>query len=316
MRTPTPLRQFWTALKHTVSEWVDLGVFHWGAALAYYSLISLTPTLLLGVTGLGRLLGAEATRNQVAEQAGVWFGANAESVVTQVVDRLSLLSFDSLWVVPTVLLLLFGATAVFVNIQNALNDIWGLQAQSGMVRNQLRSRVMAILMLVVLAGAIVLSTLLSTVAQVALRSLPETVSTPVLLGQAVDLTVTLAVLTLLVSLTFMILPDARIALRDVLVGAFFTAVLLYLGKLVLGLYFRNADLGSAFGAAGSIFTFLVWIYYSAQIFLVGAIFTRSWSDLHGSRVKPESYATFVEERTVDESGHRGPRGDDPAPESA
>ncbi|MEJ2539451.1 MAG: YihY/virulence factor BrkB family protein [Gemmatimonadota bacterium] len=299
MQTPRILPAFWTALKHTVSEWLDLGVFHWGAALAYYALISLTPTLLLGLTGVGRLFGTEAAKERVAQQAGVWLSPNAESVVRQVLDRLSLLTFESVWVVPTILLLLFGATALFANIQTALNDIWGLKPQSGMVRNLVRTRVMAVLMLGVLAGAVLLSTVLSAVAQTALRFVVDPAATPWLLGRGLEAVVTLTVLTVLLSLTFTILPDARIAWRDVLVGSLFTAVLLYLGKLFLGLYFRNADLGSAFGAAGSVFSLLVWTYYSAQIFLVGAIFTRSWADLHGSQVKPESYATFVETRVVD-----------------
>lgn len=295
--------KLWTTVRRTVSDWLDRGVFHWGAALAYYALISLTPALLLGITGVGRLLGSEATKDEVVEQAGFWLGANAASVVAEVVDRLSLLTFDSIWVVPTVLLLLFGATAFFANTQVALNDIWGLKSQSGVIRSVIRTRILALLMLFGLATAILLSVMLSAGAEIALRLLPDPLNGPVLMGRLAEAFVTLAVLTFLLSLTFMILPDAKIAWRDVLVGSFVTAILLYLGKLLLSLYVGSADLGSAFGAAGSVFTLLVWIYYSAQIFLVGAIFTHSWADLHGSRVRPEPYATLVEERVVPVQGH-------------
>lgn len=305
MSSPSP--RLWTTVRRTVSEWLDRGVFHWGAALAYYSLISLTPALLLGITGVGRLLGRRATQDRVVEQAGFWLGGQAETVVGEMVARLSLLTFDSFWVIPTVLLLLFGATAFFANIQIALNDIWGLKPQSGVVRNLVRTRVLAAVMLLVLAFAIVLSVLLSAAVQMALQILPEPVATTLLLGRLLEAGITLGILTLLLSLTFMVLPDAQIEWRDVLVGSFFTAVLLYIGKMILGLYFANADLGSAFGAAGSVFSLLVWIYYSSQIFLVGAIFTRTWADLHGSTVKPEPYATFVEERVIATS--------DPEPES-
>jgi membrane protein len=298
------LARLWITVRRTVSEWLDQGVFHWGAALAYYALISLTPALLLGVTGVGRLLGREATKEEVVEQAGFWLGTNARSVVAEVVDRLSLLTFDSLWVVPTVLLLLFGATAFFANIQVALNDIWRLKPQSGVVKNVIRTRLLAVLMLLGLATAILLSVLLSATAQVALRLLPDPLSGPILMGRIAEAFITLGVLTFLLSLTFMVLPDAKIAWRDVLVGSFATAILLYLGKLVLGVYVGNADLGSAFGAAGSVFTLLVWIYYSAQIFLVGAIFTHTWADLHGSKVRPEPYATLVEERAISTPGRR------------
>jgi len=299
-------------LRSTVSEWLDRGVFHWGAALAYYSLISLTPALLLGLTGVGHLLGRTATKERVVEQAGFWLGSQAETVVGEVVERLSLLTFDSVWVIPTVLLLLFGATAFFANIQNALNDIWGLKPQSGIVRNLVRTRILSVVMLVVLVLTIVLSVLLSAAGQMALQILPDPLSTTLLLGQLLEACITLAVLTLLLSLTFVVLPDARIAWKDVLVGSFFTAVLLYVGKLLLGLYFANADLGSAFGAAGSVFSLLVWIYYSAQIFFVGAIFTRTWADLHGSTVRPESYASFVEERVVATSDAESSSPEEPA----
>lgn len=295
---PSARPRLWVTLRSTVSEWLDRGAFHWGAALAYYSLISLTPALLLGITGVGHLLGRKATQERVVEQARFWLGDEAATVVGEVVGRLSLLAFDSLWVVPTVLLLLFGATAFFANIQIALNDIWGLKPQSGVVRNLVRTRILAVFMLVALAFAIVLSVVLGAAGQVALQLLPDPVTTTLLVGQLVEASITLAVWTLLLSLTFVVLPDARIAWKDVLVGSVFSAVLLYIGKLLLGLYFANADLGSAFGAAGSVFSLLVWTYYSAQIFLVGAIFTRNWADLHGSTVRPEPYATFVEERVV------------------
>lgn len=301
---PMSLTKLWSTLRRTVSEWLDRGVFHWGAALAYYALISLTPALLLGITGVGRLLGREATKEEIVEQAGLLLGGNARSVVADIVDSLSLLTFDSIWVVPTVLLLLFGATAFFVNIQGALNDIWRLKPQSGVIKNLIRTRILAVLMLLGLAIAILLSVLLSAAAQIALRLLPDPLSGPILVGRLVEALVTLGVLTFLLSLTFMVLPDAKIAWKDVLLGSFATAILLYLGKLLLGLYVGSADLGSAFGAAGSVFTFLVWIYYSAQIFLVGAIFTHSWADLHGSRVRPEPYATLVEERVVSTPGRR------------
>lgn len=276
-----------------------MGVFHWGGALAYYALFSLTPLLLLGVTGAGWLLGREATRTRAVEQAAEWLGPNAEQVVREVLEQVSLLTFDSVLIIPTVLILLLGATAVFANVQAALNDIWGLEARSGAVKNLIRTRLMSLLMILVLGGAVILSVFLSTVSQVLLPYLPETLADTLRLGQLVDVGVSLAVLWFLLTMTFTILPDARLAWKDVWVGAGFTAVLLYLGKALLGIYFGHASLGSAFGAAGSVFSLLVWIYYSAQIFFLGAVFTRVWADQHGARVRPEPYAVRVVRRKVE-----------------
>lgn len=259
---------------------------------------------------MGVFLSGETIRARVVEQAGTWFGSSATEVVEQVVDQISLLSFDSLIILPTVLMLLFGATAIFANVQAALNDIWRLEPQSGIVKNLVRTRVMAVLMLLVLGGTVVLSVLLSTGAQLLLPHLPQGLAETLRLGQLVEVGVTLLVLWLLLSLTFAILPDARIAWGDVWVGAGFTAILLYLGKLVLGFYLGRADMASAFGAAGSLFTLLLWIYYSAQIFFLGAVFTRVWADKHGAQVRPESYAAFVETRAVVREGG------EPSPESA
>jgi membrane protein len=291
-------RQLWNALKGTVSEWLDLGVFHWGAALAYYSVFSLTPLLVLGITGLGTILGRGAVRREVVSQTHEWLGAGTAQVVRQVMDRLQVLSFESPFIIPSMLMLLVGATAVFANVQAALNHIWRVEPQSGIVRNLLRTRLMSIAMIFVLAGVMVLSVVLSAAAEATLPHIPDAVASTIRPGLLADGAVTLVVLWVLLSLTFAILPDARIAWRDVWAGAGVTAVLLYVGKFVLGFYFGHADLGSAFGAAGSVFTFLVWIYYSAQVFFLGAIFTRVWADQHGAPLRPESYASFVETRTV------------------
>ena len=300
--------RLWTTVKRTVAEWLEQGVFHWGAALAYYALFSLTPLLLLGLTAGGSLLGREAVRGPVLEQAGILLGPSAREVIREVLDQISLLTFDSFIVVPTVLLLLLGATAVFVNIQGALNEIWRLQPQSGLVRNLVRSRAMSVLMLVVLGGAVLLSALLSGLSQALVPYVPDAVAETLRLGRLVEGGVTFVILWLLLTSTFTILPDARIAWRDVWLGAGVTALLLYLGQALMGLYLGKADLGSAFGAAGSLFTLLVWIYYSAQIFFLGAVFTRVWADLHGASVQPEDYAARVETRTVPRNGRRAADG--------
>lgn len=273
-------------------------MFHWGAALAYYSVFSLTPLLVLGITGLGTVLGRATVRREVVSQTGEWLGQGTAEVVRQVMDRLQALSFESLFIIPTIIMLLVGATAVFANVQAALNHIWHVEPQSGIVKNLLRTRLVSVAMIFVLAGAMVLSVVLSAAAEAILPHIPDAVAGSIRPGLWADGVVTLLALWVLLTLTFAILPDARIAWRDVGVGAGVTAVLLYLGKYVLGFYFGHADLGSAFGAAGSVFTLLVWVYYSAQVFFLGAIFTRVWAEERGAPLRPESYASFVETRTV------------------
>lgn len=280
-------------LKETFGAFLADDALHWGASLAYYSLISLAPLVILGMTLLGKLAGAGTAEVWILDQVRFLSGPRGVELARTVLEEASQPDFGSLGAVLTVLLLLFGATAVFVNLQNSLNEIWGVKAGTGIIRDLLRARLSAFLMVLALGGMILASVVASTLVSWA-GPLLDPLDSAFPLVRLADHLTSLVVLWLFVAAAFWLLPDARIAWVDVSVGAFATAILLILGKLFLASFLARNALGSIYGTAGSILLLLMWVYYSTQVLLLGAEFTKVWARSRGREIQPESYAVRVE----------------------
>lgn len=282
-------------------EWQEDDAIRWGAAIAYYSVVSLAPLVVLAVAGLGRLVEDERAERWILDQVDLLAGPQAVEVARGVIDQAGGMDPTSLGGLVTVLLLLFGATAVFANLQRALNEIWAVEPRSGMLRNLVRSRIAAFATVLLLGGLIVLSLVLGTVLGW-VRPLIAPIEQLFPLFRIADLLTSLLLLWVAVTAVFWVLPDVRISWRDVRTGAFVTAVLLVLGKLALSSFLATSASASLYGTAGAIFLLLLWVYYSAMVFFLGAEFTQVWARERGREIVPEDYAVRIEtvERQPDE----------------
>jgi membrane protein len=272
-------------LRETVSEWWEDDALRLGAALAYYTVFSLAPVLIIAIGVAGFVFGEEAARAGVVEQLRGLMGPDGAASVETVIETAARQETRSLQATAFALATtVFGASGAFGQLQRALNEIWEVadSDQGGLwqlVRRRLLSFGMVLLIGFLLLVSLVLAASIALLDELLARNLA--LLQP-LLG-AVQVLLSLGVSTLLFAAIFKILPDADVCWSDVWVGAFATALLFELGKVVIGLYIGNAGVGSLYGAAGSLVILLVWVYYASQLLFLGAEFTQVWARRRGLR---------------------------------
>jgi len=283
-------------LKQTFSEWLEDKAPQLGAALAYYTVFSLAPLVLLLLAIVGFLFRKDpsATWEKITEQMSYFLDNSAIEVVQNIAQTASHPNKSALATTIGVLLALFGASGVFGQLQDALNTIWGVKAKPGnSIGTFLRSRFLSFAMV---AGVCFLL-LVSLVFESVLKSFSQYVQTMFPGGIVIVLVIysifDLAVVVLLFALIFKFLPDVKIQWRDVWIGALMTAIFFAIGKWALGLYLGSGTAASAYGAASSLITLLLWIYYSSQILLFGAEFTQVYAARAGRAFVPDKYAVRV-----------------------
>jgi len=290
----------WGLLKKTIGNFLKDDVIHWGASLAYYSLISLGPLVLLGMAILGRVIGRGEAEEWILEQVELLAGPRGMELGQTVLEEASRPELGSLGAILTIALLLFGATAMFANLQGALNRIWGVRAGSGALKNILRTRVMAFLMVLALGGILIVSVVVSTVMSW-IAPLLDPLESALPAFRIAEPFTSILLLWIFVTAAFRILPDVKINWRDVWVGALATAVVLYLGKYALSAFLARNAFASMYGTAGSLILVLMWIYFSAQVFFLGAEFNKVWARRQGRKIRPQSYAVLLEEGDGDDA---------------
>ena len=278
-------------LKKTVAEVKDDDVTSLSAAIAYYTVFSLPPLLVVIVGVAGAVFGVDRVEAAIAGQVGSLLGPEGAREIRTMIENASSLGSGTGAKVAGLAALLFGASGAFGQLQKALNRAWEVQeaASGGGIVAVVVKRVLSFGMVLTIAFlllvSLALSAFLSAVGDVAGGVVPDGFA-----GTLVDVAnvvVSLGAITLLFALMYKYLPDAEVRWRDVWVGAFVTAVLFTIGKSLIGLYLGTADPGGAFGAAGSLALILVWIYYTALIVLVGAEFTQAWAELVGGGIEPD-----------------------------
>jgi membrane protein len=271
----------------TINGWFNDRTPRSAAALAYYAVFSLAPLLLI-VIGLGGIvLGRDAAREAVLEQAAALVGSQGAQAIEAVMgDREAADLSGGISAIVGFVLLLVGAVAVLAQLKEALNAVWNVESEGASVRSFI-GRYVANMGLVIAAGFLLLVSLLATAfVNAATRATREWLPGPDVLWYGIDATAGLALTTLVFALIFKVLPDAQVAWREVLPGALFTAVLFTLGRFALGAYLGRNGSDSAYGAAGSVLALLAWVYYSAQLVLFGAEFTYHYARARGPFVAP------------------------------
>ena len=281
------LKSIFTLVKQAASEWVDQDVSSRGAALAFYTLFAIAPLFVIVLAIAGLWFGEAAARRELFSQvAGLVGNAGGEAI--QALVSAARQPQAGAWATGfAAATLLVGATGVFVQLQNALNAIWGVRRSPGRgLRDFIRDRILSFALIVgmgfLLLVSLVLSAGLSALDNFLIGWLPAQAT----LWQGINFVISFGVITLLFAMIFKVLPDVKIAWRDVWLGALLTALLFNLGKYLLGLYLGRSSVTSAYGAAGSLVIVLLWVYYSAQILFFGAKFTQIYSNRHGADIEP------------------------------
>jgi membrane protein len=264
------MEKAWLLLRRTVGDWIDDEAPSMGAALAFYTLFSLAPLLILVLAIAGFVIGADAAGGLLFDELSKLFGENGAKAIQAVLAAASDKQSGIIAAAISFLTLVLGATTVFGELTSALNRIWKCKAQKSRgAWGLIRSRVLS-MGLVVTIGFLLLVSLVLNAAVTALGASWGGGKLALLLGTFV---VSIIVETLLFAVIYKVLPNVRIAWRDVWIGAAATAVLFEAGKFLIGLYLGKGSVSSAFGAAGTLVAVIVWVYYSAQVFFLGAEFT-------------------------------------------
>ncbi len=287
-------RELWGLLQETFSDWSHDRVPRLGAALAYYTIFSIVPLLIIIISMIGLFFGQEAAQSYILEQIEGLVGEQSANAIKDMIERADQPFTGGIATVIAVGTLLLGATGLFGQLQDSLNTIWGIEPKEGrgiwgMVKDRFLSFVAVLGTGFLLLVSLVLSAGLAALGKWFAGWLPANEA----ILQVLNFVVSFGVITLLFAMMFKMLPDARIAWSDVWVGAAMTALLFTVGKFLIGLYLGKSDVGSAYGAAGSLVILLVWVYYSAQILLFGAEFTQVYANREGARIVPTAEAVPV-----------------------
>jgi len=270
--------------KETVTRWTEDKASTMAAALAYYALFSLAPLVLIAVAVAGLVFGRQAAEGELYSQIADMVGDASATAVQSLVADMHRQSGGVLATIIGLATLLFGATGVFVQLQDSMNTIWKAKPPStnGIVEF-LRVRMLSFGMVLGIGFLLLVSLTLSTGLAGLGDYLGAFLPGGAAVGHALNATVTLVVVTVLFAMIYKILPDAYVAWRDVWLGALVTSFLFTLGKAAIGLYLGKASVASSYGAAGSLVLLLLWVYYSAMILYLGAEFTHVYSLRQGSR---------------------------------
>lgn len=291
-----------TLLKLTYQGWKEDKASRLAAALAYYTIFSLGPLLIIVIAVTGFFWQREAVQSSVMNQVQGLVGPEGATFVSDLLTSASNPARGILATILGVITLIFGALGAFNELHNALNTIWEVKEEETKgflesIKKVIFSRLLSFTMILGIGFLLLVSLVISA----GLSAVQETVGNAIpvseILLQILNLIISIGVITVLFALIFKYLPDAEIAWRDVWLGAFVTALLFSLGKFLIGLYLGNSAVGSSFGAAGSLVLLLIWIYYSAQILFFGAEFTQVYANKFGSKIVPEGQTAQGEEPT-------------------
>src|SRR5215207_3903795 len=282
-------------LKLTYQGWKEDKASRLSAALAYYTIFSLAPLLIIIIAITGLFWQREVVQSQVMSQMEGLVGAEGRTFISDLLTSTSNPAKGIAATIIGIITLLFGALGVFNELHNALNTIWEVEEEEtkgflASIKKVIFSWLLSFTMILGIGFLLLVSLVISAGLSAVQETIGNAIPVSEILLQLVNLVVSIGVITVLFALIFKFLPDAEIAWRDVWLGAFFTSVLFSLGKTLIGIYLGSSAIASSYGAAGSLVLLLVWIYYSGQILFFGAEFTQIYANQLGSKIVPEGQA--------------------------
>ena len=283
--------------KQTASELMEDDAPSLGAALAYYTVFSLAPLMTIAIAIAGFFFGKEAAQGQIFDELRGLLGEEGGKAVEEMVQSAN--AQPTAGVVATiisVIMLLFGASGVFGQLQASLNAIWGVKPKPGRgMLGLIKDRLLSFGFTLVVGFLLLVSLLLTAGMALMADWIGGLMPGSEALAYILNIVLSLSMITLLFAAIFKFLPDAKIAWHDVWIGAFLTALLFTIGKFALGIYLGKSGVASSYGAAGSLIVLLLWVYYSSQILFFGAEFTQVYANRFGSRVAPADNAVSVQQ---------------------
>lgn len=295
---------FWyRVVVRAVHCWLGSNAFVFAAALAFFTLFSVAPVMIIAVTIVGLVLGEEAAAGQIALQLEQAIGPDAaEAVQTAVASS----QIDQSGLMPTLIgvaAMVFGATTVFAQMQLSLNTVWGVapKPSRSSIFIFIKNRVLSLTVVLVIGFVLLVSLLLSVFLRAVVVFASDWLPVPGWFLLGLEMTLSLGVVTLLFAAIFRVLPDVILGWRDVLLGAFVTAALFTIGRAAIAFYLANTATASTYGAAGSLVLLLLWVNYSSLILLFGAAFTRASLEARGRPVRPRSTAVCVHRELIEDA---------------
>ncbi len=296
-------QHWWSITREAVKLWLDSNAFSHAGALAFYTLFSLAPVVIIAVSVIGIVMGEQAAQGHIVAQLQDVMGREAARAVEQAVARSRIEESGLLPTLLGVAALLAGATTVFGQMQSSLNAIWGVAARPN--RNNLfalaKNRLLSLTIVLAIGFVLLVSLLLGVVLRAVLEFTDRFVPAIAALLSGGEVLVSLLTASLLFGAVFKVLPDVVLHWRDVVVGALVTAVLFSVGRWGIAAYLAHTATASTFGAAGSVVLILLWVYYSSLILLFGAAFTKAHLLARGRAVVPRNTAVLVKRELVTDS---------------
>jgi membrane protein len=271
-------RDAWQLTKHSVAAFFEDDAFSKGAAISFYAVLALGPILLIVVALVGFLYGDDAARGALLDKLSSFMGERAAGFLQNAIKGAGSHGAGVTATIVGVISLLLTATGVFGELQTALNAIWRAQPQGSTMRQLLRSRLVSLGLVLVLALVLIVSLVLSALIVGLQHQLNRIVAVPAALIGLLNFVLSFVLLSALIAAVYKVLPDRDLGWRDVAAGAVVTALLITIGKVAIGMYIGSSATISGYGAAGSVIAVLFWIYYSVEIFLLGAEFTRVYAE--------------------------------------
>ncbi len=287
----------------TAKSWNEDGAFKHSAAVSFYTLFSLAPITIIALGIAGFFFGQEAATKQFSEQINQLIGKASAEMIQSAVASSQPQNKGWASTIFGIGLLIVGATTVFGQLQDSLNSIWDVKAKpsrSGWIV-LLITRLISFAMVLTIGFLLLMSLLLTTALSALVGIVNGRFAVPPQLLQIADLVIALGVITVLFAMIFKIMPDVHLRWREVWLGAFVTALLFSLGRLLIALYLSRSTVASVYGAAGSLVALLVWVYYSCAILFFGAEFIRVYCDDRGVPIRPKATAVRVREEIIEDA---------------
>ncbi|MFY0990338.1 YihY/virulence factor BrkB family protein [Halomonas sp. C05BenzN] len=292
---------WWNVTHRAIRLWLERNAFSYAGSLAFYTLFSLAPTVIIAVTVIGVVLGEEAAQGQIVARLQATMGEEAARAIEQAVAQSRI---EESGLLPTLLgagALLVGATTVFAQMQFSLNTIWGVTARpsSNSLLVFLKNRVLSLTVVLSIGFILLVSLVFGVLIRAMLQAADDLLPFVGLLTTGAEFLVSLAVIATLFATIFKVLPDVVLRWQEVLVGAVVTALLFAVGRSAIAIYLAHTATASTYGAAGSVVMILLWVYYSSLILLFGAAFTRCHLEARGRAIVPRNTAVLVKRELVD-----------------
>jgi len=292
---------WWNVTRRSVNLWLECNAFSYAGSLAFYTLFSLAPTVIIAVTMIGLIFGQDAAQGEIVAQLQDIMGTEAATAVEQAVRQSRI---EESGILPTLLgvgTLLIGATTVFAQMQFSLNVIWGVTAKPSQnsILLFIKNRMLSLTVVLAIGFVLIVSLLFGVVLRAALTRAEDMVPAFGTLLGGMELGVMMALIAVLFATIFKVLPDVVLGWKDVLIGAVVTAVLFAIGRNAIATYLAYTATASTYGAAGSVVLILLWVYYSSLILLFGAAFTREYVAAQNRTVMPRNSAVFVKRELID-----------------